>query len=236
MGRSRLWPSKYLPILTGTDNDGSSAVRSDEHPQSGLTGYFVSTEGGLLGTVIQRHLTKTTKKKSSPGPGWPLLCQQKGSSERSLVSLRPRQPELIQLLCGKLFRESCLWSPLWVRCGGRNLQQRGSNEQQGSSRLLKRGSYLWKGTSVPSQHHLCSVNVVRWVRPGSLSHTLHDLAAAVGCCCFYSTKSAPELNSSQQESREKARVLSREESRDINKIFFKNPDCTIWLEAFTKSE
>ena len=98
--RSGFWPSKYLPILTGTDNDGSSAVRSDEHSQLGITGHFVSTQGGLPGTVIQRYLTKTTEKKSSPGPSWPFLFQQKGSSERSLVGFRPCQ-------ASSLFKSSC---------------------------------------------------------------------------------------------------------------------------------
>lgn len=94
----------------------------------------------LPGTAIQRHLTKTTEKKSPPGPSWPSLCQQKGSSRRSLVGSRPCQPlfpfQLIQLLCWKLFRESSLWSPR-MRGGGRNLQQRGSSNQPGSSHFLK---------------------------------------------------------------------------------------------------
>lgn len=105
VGRNGLWPKNVL-VLTGRDSDGSGAVRSDEHPQLGISGYSMSM-WELPGTVIQKHLTKTTEKKSPPGPSWPFLCQQKGSSRRSLVGFRPRQPSFPFQLIQRLAR-SCL--------------------------------------------------------------------------------------------------------------------------------
>lgn len=193
--------SSELPVLTGTDNDGSSAVRSDEHSLLGVTGYVVSTREGLPGTVIQRHLTRTTEKKSSPGPSWPFMCQQKGSSERFLLGFRPCQLssvfKLIQLLCWKLFRKSSLWSPLWMKCGSRNLQQRGSNKQLGCSHFLKHNIYSQNGPSAYRWHHLHSVTRYTGVAQLTPAHLKWFSYCHVVTLC--SIKSASEPNSSQRE-------------------------------------
>lgn len=174
------------------------------------TGYVVSIREGLPGTVIQRHLTRTTEKKSSPGCSWPFVCQQKGSSERSLVGFRPCQPsslfKLIQLLCWKLFRKSSLWSPLWMKCGSRNLQQRGSKKQLGHSHFLKHKIYLQNRASVHRRHHLRSVTCYTGVAQLTPAHLKWFSYCHVVTIC--STKSASEPSSSQC-------VFSWEESGDI---------------------
>lgn len=234
--RNGLWP-KNLPILTGRDSGGSIAVVPDEHPQLGITGYSVPA-WQLPGTAMHRHLTKTTKRKSPPGPCWPLLCQQKGSSRRSpwlqamsaFVSISANPAALLEAVWGELpvLSQDEMW--------GQEPSAEGQQKQLGSSHFLKH-SRICKKEHLSVASTTCEVWMV-WCRhspaPSSTSYTTQPLPCAD--TVLYTIKSASEPNSNQNWNAEKACVFSWEGSSNVKKMEKKKNILIAPFEGKTRSD